>query len=127
MEYINAKELINLGIQTLPSTVKNVIERARRENWPNRKRVGRGGGLEYLVNGLPAYILTEVKERLASQILLKLNNQSLPVEYNKKKRISKSLLQETLIYDEVKELNTKQQEIAYARMSICQEVNKMHA
>ncbi|MGE9658460.1 Mu transposase C-terminal domain-containing protein [Snodgrassella alvi] len=126
MEYINAKELINLGIQTLPSTVKNVIERARRENWPNRKRVGRGGGLEYLVNGLPAYILTEVKERLASQILLKLNNQSLPVEYNKKKRISKSLLQETLIYDEVKELNTKQQEIAYARMSICQEVNKMH-
>ena len=126
MEYINAKELINLGIQTLPSTVKNVIERARRENWPNRKRVGRGGGLEYLVNGLPAYILTEVKERLASQILLKLNNQSLPVEYNKKKRISKSLLQETLIYDEVKKLNTKQQEIAYARMSICQEVNKMH-
>lgn len=126
MEYINAKELINLGIQTLPSTVNNVIERARRENWPNRKRVGRGGGLEYLVNGLPAYILTEVKERLASQILLKLNNQSLPVEYNKKKRISKSLLQETLIYDEVKKLNTKQQEIAYARMSICQEVNKMH-
>lgn len=126
MEYINAKELINLGIQTLPSTVKNVIKRARRENWPNRKRVGRGGGLEYLVNGLPAYILTEVKERLASQILLKLNNQSLPVEYNKKKRISKSLLQETLIYDEVKKLNTKQQEIAYARMSICQEVNKMH-
>ena len=126
MEYINAKELINLGIQTLPSTVKNVIERARRENWPNRKRVGRGGGLEYLVNGLPAYLLTEVKERLASQILLKLNNQSLPVEYNKKKRISKSLLQETLIYDEVKKLNTKQQEIAYARMSICQEVNKMH-
>ena len=120
MEYINAKELINLGIKTLPRTVKNVIERARREDWPSRKRAGRGGGFEYLVNGLPAYILTEVKERLASEILLKLNNQSLPVEYNKKKRISKSLLQNTFIFDEVKKLNTKQQEIAYARMSICQ-------
>ena len=32
MEYINAKELIGLGIQALPRTVKNVIERARREN-----------------------------------------------------------------------------------------------
>ena len=126
MEYINAKELIGLGIQALPRTVKNVIERARRENWTSRKRVGRGGGLEYLVNGLPAYVQTEVKEKLASQILIKLGNQSLPAEYNKKKRISKCLLQDSFIFNEVKKLNTKQQEIAYARMSICQEVNKMH-
>lgn len=71
MGYLNAKELVNLGIPQLPRMVKNIIERARREMWSNRKRIGIGGGQEYCIESMPVDVQLSIKEKLAQKILAK--------------------------------------------------------
>ena len=55
-EYLNAGELASLQIRGLPGTAKNIIEKAKRESWPCRRRLGKGGGFEYQVDALPQEI-----------------------------------------------------------------------
>lgn len=50
--YYSAQELIGLQLVILPTTKKAVIDKAKRENWQSRKRVGRGGGVEYALSSL---------------------------------------------------------------------------
>ncbi|PPD18859.1 MAG: transposase, partial [Methylobacter sp.] len=50
-QYYTAKQLA--GLPGLPSTESGVIRLAIRENWPYRKRNGRGGGREYAASSLP--------------------------------------------------------------------------
>jgi len=42
-----------VGLPGLPGTVQGVLDRAKREAWPHRQRVGRGGGREYAASALP--------------------------------------------------------------------------
>lgn len=51
MFYYNAKELA--GLIGLPGTVQGVINKASRENWESRTRIGKGGGKEYPESALP--------------------------------------------------------------------------
>lgn len=50
--HYTAKELA--GLAGMPNTERAVQMRATRENWPSRKRAGRGGGNEYCITALPA-------------------------------------------------------------------------
>ena len=59
--HYTAKELA--GLPGMPSAKKTVIALAARENWPWRKREGRGGGREYSIEALPA----ETREALLAQ------------------------------------------------------------
>ncbi|OIO57176.1 MAG: hypothetical protein AUJ55_07095 [Proteobacteria bacterium CG1_02_64_396] len=42
-----------VGAPGLPTTVQNINARAKRENWPRRRRSGQGGGWEYPITALP--------------------------------------------------------------------------
>ncbi|MBR0573711.1 MULTISPECIES: transposase domain-containing protein [Pasteurellaceae] len=46
-EYYTIQELIELNLNSLPSTVLGIRKKANRENWQSRPRQGKGGGLEY--------------------------------------------------------------------------------
>lgn len=51
MGWHSASELA--GLPGLPSTARRVNARAKREGWQSRRRVARGGGLEYASTSLP--------------------------------------------------------------------------
>ncbi|KPH80551.1 Mu transposase C-terminal domain-containing protein [Bosea vaviloviae] len=56
--WLTSSELADLALPGLPTTRKNVVAMAERENWARftglcRPRAGRGGGVEYHINLLP--------------------------------------------------------------------------
>lgn len=53
-QWFTAREIAAMNMKGLPTTERGVQSRATREEWPSRKRKGRGGGREYF--------LTAVKE-----------------------------------------------------------------
>lgn len=62
-EWLSAQDLVDLQLASLPKSKSNVISRAKKENWLNRKRVGRGGGVEYSFEGLPKEVQAEIKAK----------------------------------------------------------------
>lgn len=62
-KWLNAQELADYRLKSLPSTKAGVIYRAKKDDWSNRKRSGRGGGTEYAFNSLPADAQAEIKAK----------------------------------------------------------------
>lgn len=50
-QHLTAADLA--GVAGMPKTVFGILKKARREHWPARPRVGRGGGREYPLSCLP--------------------------------------------------------------------------
>lgn len=46
-DWYSALELADMKLPDYPTTKRNMQERINKENWPARKRTGRGGGFEY--------------------------------------------------------------------------------
>ena len=69
MEYITAFEMAKMKISGLPESDRRLREKAKRENWRSRPRVGRGGGVEYEIAALPTPIREAVEKKLAAEIL----------------------------------------------------------
>lgn len=63
--HYSAQELVDLALKTLPTTKKAILTRAKKQNWQSRKRVGKGGGVEYALNSLPQEIQTEIRTKFA--------------------------------------------------------------
>ena len=61
--YYSAKELASMNLKSLPASHANVRNKATKENWITRKRSGRGGGQEYLFDGLPKDVQAEIKAK----------------------------------------------------------------
>lgn len=53
-QWLTAREIAALGLPGCPTTESGAVRWAKRENWPSRERVGRGGGREYPLEALPA-------------------------------------------------------------------------
>ncbi|MCP2041441.1 putative transposase [Neisseria sp. HSC-16F19] len=125
-DYLNAKELAALGVPELPKAVKNIIDKARRENWPCRKRQGRGGGVEYAVKGLPADIQAAIAEQRAAVLLAQAA--PVPLPGSRAKAVAKPRLRQPgpAIDDYALGLTDKQRDCAHARMALVCEVLKMH-
>lgn len=104
--HYSTKELISLNLKSLPGAVKNVIEKAKRENWQSRKREGRGGGLEYALASMPEAIQTEIRKKFAVNVV-KTQPKPLPAVRTEV---------------DLANLTTKQREIADARMALVQYV-----
>ena len=100
--HFSAKELAQLALNSLPSSDRRILEKAKRENWQSQKRQGRGGGVEYALINLPAEIQTEIRSRFMSAV----------VEAKPKK------LPAVRAEVDVGNLTTKQREIADARMTL---------
>lgn len=62
-KWLNAQELADYRLKSLPSTKAGVIYRAKKDDWSNRKRSGRGGGVEYAFESLPADAQAEIKSK----------------------------------------------------------------
>ncbi|WP_348796864.1 DNA-binding protein, partial [Kingella kingae] len=60
---------LKLDASILPSAVKNILDKAKRENWQSRKRTGRGGGYEYEIASMPSDIQAAIAAKLAEQAL----------------------------------------------------------
>ncbi|MEW9901006.1 DNA-binding protein [Chitinivorax sp. PXF-14] len=67
--YYGAAELAGMVLPGLPRAVKNVIAKANRDAWAFRPRSGRGGGVEYAFDSLPAEVQATIKQRAAAQLL----------------------------------------------------------
>ncbi|WP_372651492.1 DNA-binding protein [Aggregatibacter actinomycetemcomitans] len=58
--FYSAKELSELGLKSLPSTHRGILDKAKRENWESCKRDGKGGGYEYAVKSMPEDVQAEI-------------------------------------------------------------------
>ncbi len=74
-EWYTAQELTDLQLNSLPKSKSNVISRAKKDSWINRKRTGKGGGLEYAFSGLPKEVQTEIKAKELRALMPKPNSQ----------------------------------------------------
>ncbi|UYZ67561.1 hypothetical protein LP090_05520 [Moraxella bovis] len=57
-KWYSALELANLNLSIIPNTKAGVIYRAKKDNWVHRKRLAKGGGLEYAFDSLPKAVGT---------------------------------------------------------------------
>ncbi|MGQ0287149.1 transposase domain-containing protein [Pasteurellaceae bacterium 22721_9_1] len=63
-------ELADFNLTALPKAPKNILEKAKRENWQSRKRKGKGGGLEYALISLPENVQAEIAIKQSQQVKL---------------------------------------------------------
>ncbi|QTD89436.1 DNA-binding protein [Burkholderia anthina] len=64
-----AAELASMGLPGIPGTMQGVKLRAKSAAWTFRKRSGRGGGLEYDIDSLPAEARDEIRRRATSALI----------------------------------------------------------
>lgn len=107
--HYSVAELLKLKLSTLPQAHKNVLDKAKRENWESRKRVGKGGGVEYALCSLPQTLQDEIRTKFAVSIV-KAKPKSLPAD---------------LRQVELKTLTEKQREVAGARMALVAQVAQL--
>ncbi|THA10464.1 Mu transposase C-terminal domain-containing protein [Rodentibacter pneumotropicus] len=105
--HYSVAELLKLKLSSLPQAHKNVLDKAKRENWECRKRVGKGGGVEYLLCSLPQHLQDEIRTKFA-------------VSAVKAKSLPAALRQV-----ELKKLTAKQREVADARMALVAKVAEL--
>lgn len=60
LDWYTAQQIADLNLSSLPNTKAGVINRAKKELWINRKRSGRGGGVEYAFDSLPSDAQDEI-------------------------------------------------------------------
>jgi putative transposase len=129
-KYLTATDIANLSLSMLPKSRQGIEKRARIESWPFEivPGNGRNGGVrKYTVDLLPCDVQSAIKEKLINQILANSEKVALLNTSKKTSVVTKRLQQLGLSIDEeVSNLKDKQKDIAYARMSLCQEVSKMH-
>ena len=70
-KWLNAQELADYRLKSLPSTKAGVIYRAKKDCWINRKRSSRGGGQEYAFDGLPKDVQAEIKAKAYKALMPK--------------------------------------------------------
>lgn len=67
----SAQELADLQLNSLPQTRPGVTHRAKKDCWITRKRSGRGGGVEYAFESLPADVQAEIKAKAYKSLMPK--------------------------------------------------------
>lgn len=63
-EWYSAQELADMSLTIIPNTKAGVIYRAKKDKWLNRKRLAKGGGLEYAFDGLPKAVQDEIRTKV---------------------------------------------------------------
>lgn len=112
--HYTAKELANMNLSSLPSTHCNVRVRAEKENWTSRKRVGKGGGIEYAFKSLPADVRAEIAQKQALEIA----KAAAPARESRRELAAMALAQR-----DFGKITNKQREIADARLVVVNYIN----
>ncbi|HHW7447662.1 TPA: DNA-binding protein [Pasteurella multocida] len=58
--HYSAKELLSFSLSVLPNSVQGIIYQAKKNNWTCRKRLAKGGGVEYEFSSLPHPVQAEI-------------------------------------------------------------------
>jgi len=111
--HYSCAELAEMQLPGMPTTERNMREKAMREGWIGQKRTGRGGGYEYQP---PAPIMAQIKELT----LKKLASQSTEIA-----PIQQQLESARALMVNPGELKNWQRDIATARLAICSEVRRL--
>lgn len=106
--HYSVAELLKLKLSSLPQAHKNVLDKAKRENWESRKRAGKGGGVEYALCSLPQDLQDEIRNKFVTSVV-KAKPKALPA----------------LRQVELKTLTEKQREVAGARMALVAQVAEL--
>ena len=67
--HYSAEELAQMGLPGLPTTSRNIREKAKKEGWSSQKRKGVGGGYEFDTNSLPQAAQSALRERIYQSVL----------------------------------------------------------
>ncbi|HIF5903243.1 TPA: DNA-binding protein, partial [Raoultella ornithinolytica] len=128
--HFSAEELAQMRLPGLPSTSRNIRERAKKEGWQAQKRQGVGGGCAYHVDSLPDEAKTVLREKIYQQVLDS-KTQTVASRGHKcgeaKSRKELALIRQcpALLDREVSSLTEKQKQIADARAALAMEVEKL--
>ncbi|MBF0752205.1 MULTISPECIES: transposase domain-containing protein [unclassified Pasteurella] len=76
--HYSAKELLELSLNNLPNSVQAIIYQAKTKSWKGRKRLARGGGLEYEFSSFPQEIQAEIL--LKTQSANKVENKTITTQ-----------------------------------------------
>lgn len=117
-KWISAQELATYRLQSLPQTKAGVIHRAKKSGWTSRKRVGRGGGVEYALTSLPPETQAEIRNRHAVKLL------SQPVKSAEERAIEREV---SLAMRDVTRLNDKQRQTCDARLAVVVHLRRIAA
>ncbi|WP_407712492.1 DNA-binding protein [Enterobacter bugandensis] len=119
-----------MSLPGLPSTSRNIRERAKKEGWSSQKRTGAGGGCTYHVDSLPEEAKKVLLEKIYQSVLATKSNEP-SVRASKcgeaKPRKELALIRQcpALLDREVNSLTEKQKQIADARAALALEVEKL--
>ena len=104
--WFTAQQLADLNLASLPNTKAGVIYRAKKDKWFNRKRSGKGGGVEYAFEGLPKEVQAEIK---ALQVKAEMKALTAKVDTSASRAVA-------LLERDTSELTHAQRETADARL-----------
>lgn len=104
--WFTAQQLADLNLASLPNTKAGVIYRAKKDKWFNRKRSGKGGGVEYAFDGLPKEVQAEIK---ALQVKAEMKALTAKVDTSASRAVA-------LLERDISELTHAQRETADARL-----------
>lgn len=128
--HFSAEELAQMSLPGLPSTSRNIRERAKKEGWSSQKRTGAGGGCTYHVDSLPEEAKNALLEKIYQSVLATKSNEA-SVRASKcgeaKPRKELALIRQcpALLDREVNSLTEKQKQIADARAALALYVEKL--
>lgn len=66
--HLSAQQVADLKLPRLPASKVGIIDKAKREGWPSRKREDRGGGQEYCVKALLKRLPRDAHDALLSYL-----------------------------------------------------------
>ncbi|NBH76221.1 Mu transposase C-terminal domain-containing protein [Rodentibacter pneumotropicus] len=68
-EFYSVQELSEFNLSRFPTSERRIREKAKRENWEYRKRLGKGGGVEYALCSLPQHLQDEIRNKFAVTVV----------------------------------------------------------
>lgn len=116
--HYSVKELASMELDSLPASPINIRNKAKKENWSVRDREGRGGGVEYAFESLPAEVQKEIAEKQA----LAIAEEVAPAR--EIRAISRASF---VAARDISRLSDKQRQIADARMVVVEYIRELEA
>ncbi len=117
--WYSALELAEMKLSGQPSSDRRMREKAERENWPARKRTGKGGGYEYQP---PADVMKKIRARVLHNVMQQPATNATPLPET---AAQTAIIESTPVT--AASLKDWQRTTAEARLSICHEIKRLGA
>lgn len=124
--HYTAQELADFNLSGLPKTRPGIVDRAKKGGWETRLRSGRGGGVEYDIDSLPATVREEIRAITLSKLITSDSSKKIIVPENQTIIMLEAVRRcPAVLEKKLADLNTEQRACAEARCALVQEVLKL--